>query len=180
MEVNLEPGCIQSHARPLSHARLPAATHRGKKGRPLGPLASSTLRTQPFGSKLIFPQAGPRAHVLALAPTGGFSNLTPPAFRVRVCELLCEIVRNCAECVGGSGCRKGEMLMKSLVPPPTRPSSETRGLQGPSVQHRHDTIFLLKEPPKQKRCKQGSSEFAPHFNLKWCARVFGPDRLPEA
>lgn len=41
--------------------------------------------------KLIFPQAGPRAHVLARMPAG-FSNLTPPAFRIRVWMLLGETV----------------------------------------------------------------------------------------
>lgn len=89
--MNLEPDRSRSHVRatPTSQPR-----HLGvRKVCDLTLYASSTLRTQFRWCwfELIFLQAGPRAHVLARMPAG-FSNLTPPAFRVRVRTLLGEIV----------------------------------------------------------------------------------------
>lgn len=87
--MNLEPGRSRSHVRATPTSQ---PGHLGaRKVYDLTLHAASTLRTQFRWFELIFPQAGPRAHVLARMPAG-FSNLTPPAFRVRVRKLLGEIV----------------------------------------------------------------------------------------
>lgn len=77
VEVNLEPGYSQPRA--AFEPRPPPSCDLSVRGKvsDLTFNASSTLRTQPRGSSLIFPRARPRAPVLVQTPVGFSSILIP-------------------------------------------------------------------------------------------------------